>query len=302
MNNELLSVILKKLENAKAQLCDLTSEKNSAWSYGGGARDKARSCHDAVEQAILAVQEATDSVPVERIPHTVASGGRSRELQESHESFGLVEISRVTGSCRLVGALSHNLPGFIQVRVYRANRLIDQDLHTEHYFYRGLPIVEINLSAYQWAEAITNMNVAGGVPCTLDCVMGVSMETVPDEVTTPLEQIVADAKAEAAPDHGAGFKADIDALIAKVRETKGLSNKAAEALAGDIRSLARKHVEAPVNAANWASRRVAETSEKIVSVAKVEMAAAMGSLIQRTGIAALKGELGQLSGNVESGG
>jgi len=46
-----------------------------------------------------------------------------------------------------------------------------------------IPIVEIALSAAQFAEAITSMNVGEGVACTIQSVEGVSMEKVPEEVT-----------------------------------------------------------------------------------------------------------------------
>ena len=49
--------------------------------------------------------------------------------------------------------------------------------------------IEVALSAAQFAEAITQMNMGEGVPCTLRSVEGVSMENVPDEVVAENVQI-----------------------------------------------------------------------------------------------------------------
>jgi hypothetical protein len=122
---------------------------------------------------------------VKRTPYkaeTVDGLGGGKDKEERHESFGLVGFNRVSGSRHLFGSHLETHQHFVTMRVYRA-RLVHDSLSYDRYHADGrLPIVEVHMSAAQFAEAITTMNVGDGVPCTIDAVEGVSMDPVPREV------------------------------------------------------------------------------------------------------------------------
>lgn len=51
----------------------------------------------------------------------------------------------------------------------------------------------------------------------------------------------------------------------------------------------RKHITAPKATAAWAAQRLTEDTEKTVGQARIEMAAALQSLVHRTGLTAIEG-------------
>src|SRR6185312_8767541 len=87
------------------------------------------------------------------------------ELQvEEHESYGVVGFNRVTGNPGSLFGSSINHSNFIRLRISRAAR----EWHLSTYWYRDREqLIELDLSAAQFADLITSMNVGVGVPCTL---------------------------------------------------------------------------------------------------------------------------------------
>ena len=237
----------------------------------------------------LLIEEHQEAVTVPRQEfHQREEGqGCHRDLVETHESYGVVSVTRPQGRIRLVGAMMDALPCCVNITVHRAQRTINQDLHTEHFFHRGPPVLQIRMSTYQWAEAISSMNGVA-VPCTIENIMGVNMDDVPEETKTPLEQLAhrtkTQAQAQETAAEGEFFKA-VDALIAEVPGLK-LSKKREVELMKTLQNL-KGHVNAPKEATEWASRRLAEDTEKAVAQGRVELAAALTTVLQRAGLGAL---------------
>jgi hypothetical protein len=193
--------------------------------------------------------------------------------------------------------MADSLPTCVEIRVHHARRDIDTHLHTEHYYHDGLkPIVVVRLSTYQWAELICNM-MGTHIPCTIDCVQGVNMDPVPGDVKTPLEQIAHDTRAEVfktQTEVEQRFTDEIDGLLARVADL-GLSKKKETDLRAAVEQL-RRHITAPKATAAWAAQRLTEDTERTVSQARIEMAAALQSLVQRTGLTAIEGRLSEAIG------
>jgi hypothetical protein len=209
--------------------------------------------------------------------------GHIQDFRQKHESFGNISVSRVTGSRRLVGAIADNLPQYIEIRINRADRLIDERLHTEYYFSHGAPLVSVCLSTYQWAELISSLNTTG-VPCTIGSVLGVGMEDLPLEAQTPMEQIAKNIKKESRTE--TQVEAEFNGKLEELRafaEGLGLTKKKLEGISARIDSL-RAQVTAPKEAAAWATRRVTENCEKAISQARIEIAASVTSFIQQAGV------------------
>ena len=283
--------ILEKLKKVKQGLSVLASNKTSEYDWTSGrATATAHRVLEGIQQSILSLEESLDTVEVPRQEHVIGKDARNI-IQESHESFGVVEITRPSGSMRLVGTTIDSLPTSVRLKIFRGVRLINPNTHTESYYHEELrPLVDLEMSTYQWAEAICGMTGMAN-PCTLRTVMGVRMEPVPDSVTTPMEQIINDTKEALSTEKSTeNFKADIEALVAKLPELKLPSKKAAE-MEKSIRDIYANHMEAPKRQAKWASQRFVEDTEAAVTQAKVEMDAAIGALVNRTGLSVLKGEL-----------
>jgi hypothetical protein len=88
---------------------------------------------------------------------------------ETPPAAGLIQISRVTGYKALFASeMEHQ--HCIALRIHGAR--IIQDGARISYMNDGPPIIDIRLSASQFAEAITTLNMGMGTPCTLHSVQG----------------------------------------------------------------------------------------------------------------------------------
>jgi len=85
--------------------------------------------------------------------------------KDEHESYGMVGISRIQcskGQPLFGSSIKHD--SMIRLSVKQAN--VERDLHREWYHGHEC-IVEVDLSASQFSQFITNPNVGDGVPCTI---------------------------------------------------------------------------------------------------------------------------------------
>ncbi len=97
---------------------------------------------------------------------------------ETHESWGLLQISRCQGQMKPLFASSIRHQNTIRLRIVRAART--RNLNQE--WYRDKEhLIEVEMSAVQWAEAITHMNCGIGTPCTLLRIQREAMTDCPDD-------------------------------------------------------------------------------------------------------------------------
>ncbi|NFO98772.1 hypothetical protein FDC62_11315 [Clostridium botulinum] len=96
--------------------------------------------------------------------------------KETHESYGMLQINRVSsGNRSLFGSdIKHN--NTITLRINPAE--YERSLNSDYYFATRVPYIEIEMSPVQFAEAITNMNTQG-VPCTIKQINGTYTEKCP---------------------------------------------------------------------------------------------------------------------------
>lgn len=171
-----------ELLNAVSRLLTAYTEGSKRARFLDGHRDLV---HEIVrlEKEYLAAIGQPEGVP--RKPYEnkaqAHSGGGDKDTIETHESFGMIQFSRVSGSAaRLFGSAIEHHQHFIRLYIRRGERIMSS-LGYERYTETGrVPIVEIDLSAAQFAEAITCMNVGSGVPCTIRGVEGSRMDEVPE--------------------------------------------------------------------------------------------------------------------------
>ncbi len=99
------------------------------------------------------------------------------ENRETHPSYGLIQISRISGGIGPLFGSSIDHHGSIRLRVSRAS--ICRDLHRTWYSDSGGQVIEVEMSAHQFAEAITTLNCGFGVPCTIRHLLGEHPEDPP---------------------------------------------------------------------------------------------------------------------------
>jgi hypothetical protein len=106
----------------------------------------------------MIIKEEIKSTQEERTPGNFVE-------EQTHPSFGQIQISRVQGGNHgLYGSsIKHN--NFIELRICNSRHIIDGE--HEWYFDDHNPIIEVRLSQTQFAEMITTLNVGNGVPCTI---------------------------------------------------------------------------------------------------------------------------------------
>ena len=102
----------------------------------------------------------------------------SKEKTRTHESYGMLSMSRVTsnkGTVLFGSSLAHS--NTIRLRIKRA----EEKRHLNSFWYHGREeLIEIEMSPTQFTDAITNMNTEG-VPVTIRYVNGKEVEPPPYE-------------------------------------------------------------------------------------------------------------------------
>jgi len=87
-----------------------------------------------------------------------------------HESFAVLQISRITGNIENLFGSSIQHQHFIELKIHPA--YISRDLNQDWIYPMNLPYITIQMSNSQFAEAITSMNMGSGTPVTLKSLLG----------------------------------------------------------------------------------------------------------------------------------
>jgi hypothetical protein len=218
--------------------------------------------------------------------------GDDDEFEREHPSYGLVRISRVTG-----GPGARNLFGSPLARHYGTIRLsigTAKWIHRLHHDrYQGSlrgEHIEIEMSAAQFADMITRLNMGSGTPCTLRYLAGVEVPSPPDHAT----------EAEHIRDNFAG---SLDKYKAKVRAYR----KKIEDLTGKLSDKARKEIKIALDVIEdqlgdnvpFVVRQFQEATTRITSSAKAEVDAFVTGVVRAAGLEAIAG--GKLPSLLSSG-
>jgi len=86
------------------------------------------------------------------------------KTKETHESYGLVGVSRRTGDPGNLFGSSIRHQNYVALTIKRAEK--NRDIHRDWY-YGHEHLIKIEMSNTQFAEMITTMNMGDGVPCTI---------------------------------------------------------------------------------------------------------------------------------------
>ena len=225
-------------------------------------------------------------------PESDAVTPKDDKFEREHPSYGLIRISRVTGgpgAKSLFGSpLAHHY-GTIRLSIGSAKWI--HDLHHDRYHgdFRGEHI-EIEMSAAQFADMITSLNMGSGTPCTIRDLMGVTVPPPPDHAT----------EAEHIRDN---FEGSLDKYKATARKYRGKI----EELTSKLSTKARDEVRVAIDviedqlAANvpFVVKQFQEATTRITSAAKAEVDAFVTGVVRAAGLEAIAG--GKLPSLLSSG-
>jgi hypothetical protein len=196
-----------------------------------------------------------------------------------HESYGMLQFSRISGhSGRLFGSSLPDQGSFMRMRLVRGKRR--HGLGRDWFYGESKVMVEVDLSANQFAELLTSMNHGSGVPCTIRFAEGRQMEKCPDE-KLEAQQVRDDFKdkLKQVAKNMEESKKRIDAILAK-KTTSKADREEVEKLLG----LIIQDVES--NIPFWL-KSFHEATGKIIVNAKAEIDAFMTTAVLNAGYKAL---------------
>ena len=215
------------------------------------------------------------------------------EYEETHPAFGQVSFHRVQGHPgKLYGSNLDDHHTFITLEVKTSKRVH----HGNDWHFSKDLLIEVNLSAAQFAELLTTMNVGSGTPCTLRYVAPNGQGEIPE---IPMDQESEASRVEE--QFRERLRKKVEKLkhneneIQKILEKKNIGKKDRET----IKALVYESYRFFVDAAPYAVQTFSEATQKLVSSAKAEVDAFITSVVQKAGMEALVEQSKQLKGKVD---
>ncbi len=199
--------------------------------------------------------------------------------KKEHPSYGMIGLSHITcsGGVPMFGSsIKHDR--WITLRIKRAD--VERGLKQNRY-HGNETLIEVSLSAAQFAEFITTPNLGDGIPCTLNRVNGETMPPPPYKGHNEIfnEELNDDFKKA---------MEDSDYLVDEAEEmlsSKGPMKVAdKKILLGKIRSLVQ-HIKSNMP---FLHKQFTRSMDKTVSVAKAEVEHFYTSTVMRLGIKAIE--------------
>ena len=231
----------------------------------------------------------------EKAPVKVVSGERhgTAEQDATHPAFGMIQVNRIQkgGADRLFGSPLSRHGSTIMIRVMRGRRVhrLSED---NYYASRSDEIVELELSAGQFAELITHMNMGDGVPCTLRHVGREALPGIPDDDLSEVERIEAglEETVRKATERLREAVADATAIL----DSKGTLKKAEREL---LRGALNRAVREATSNIPFVAEQAREAVQRGADAIKREADAFVSAVIHRAGLDALaeRSERGEMS-------
>jgi hypothetical protein len=196
------------------------------------------------------------------------------EIPESHESYGMVGLSRYSssGKVSLFGSpLQHKQCISLVIKRGRVDRSMNMDR-----YYGKEQLIEIDLSEAQFAELITSMNRGDGVPCTIKRLQGAKIEEPPYK--SYADKLADEFKAKMH-NISAGFESSMDS-INQILEKKNVGKADKEEI--------KKHIGKINSFLNSSLPFVAdqfqEQTDEVVSKAKMEVLSFINEAARKAGL------------------
>lgn len=206
--------------------------------------------------------------------------------RRTHPAYALVSCNRRTGGHKTL--FGSPLPGHhstICLEVRRAS--VEHSLNRDWFSWHGGPIIEVEMSAAQFAELITTMNSGVGIPATLLSVNGEDMPPLPKTETIEAEKV------------RKGFLSKIGRFSRRIESKVGQAVKKLQGSAPinvkerrELASLLEEIITEVTSNMPFAVDSFQESAQKVVASAKAEIDAFQQNALIKMGLKALsKGEL-----------
>lgn len=205
----------------------------------------------------------------------------SNDSKHTHPSYGIVSFSRISssGKKRLFGSTLDMHYHSIVLELSEAELCIDHELLNERVC-AGKSIVRVEMSAAQFAELLTTMNIGEGVPCTIERRDGKGVDE-PPFLPTESENVRTDFASKMR-DIGKDLRRRADEVMAELPASlKTSTRRQIEIKLGNI-------VGTITDNAPFALTQFQEAATRVTTAAKAEVEAVLTHAVQMTGINALR--------------
>lgn len=198
-----------------------------------------------------------------------------------HESYGLIQISRVQGTTDLYGTpiRSHS---FISLSIHEATERFNLGTEWKH---EGGIIAEVWMTELQFAEAITNMNRSPGTPVTLKYTR--QGDGLKKHENPPRQESAASRTREE-------FRKEVEERMATMKSVKRRIDKLmeegnlAKTRRGEISGEIERLLSLFTSSAPFFMERFEENADAVVATAKAQITAHADLVLRETGIKALQ--------------
>jgi hypothetical protein len=214
------------------------------------------------------------------------------EFEREHPSYGVIHISRIsggTGETRLFGSPLATHFGTICLKISKGKWI--HGLHHDRYYGMNAEFIEVEMSAAQFADAITSLNMGSGTPCTIRYVGGQRVEDPPDY-----------------PTESEHIRDNFEDSIGKYKAKAHKYRKRIEELTGKLSSKARDEIRVALDVMEdqlgsnipFVLKQFQEATTRITTAAKAEVDAFVNGVIRAAGLQSIAD--GRLPSLLPSGG
>ncbi len=218
----------------------------------------------------------------EEIKKEVTVKGGDRSVNYTHPSFGMVSVNRVFGHRGILFGShlqDHHTTIELTIKKGKRNHHLGQD------WYSGREeLINITLSAAQFVEMITTMNMGDGIPCTIRHVGREYTPDIPDEEDTESER-VEEEFVERMQDRVSLLKENED-KIEEILNKKSIGKKDRETIK-ELVFQARRYF---VDSAPFAIKSFHKAKQKVVTSVKAEVESFMNTVVHNAGLKAIEGK------------
>ena len=213
-------------------------------------------------------------------PQQYELGSENAQVPKSHPSYGLIGISRTTGTTNLFGSSIQHIDYFtLRVATAEHERSLSHD-----WYHKKKTILELKLSSTQFMDMITGMNRGDGVPCTLYYVNGELMPEPPfiSQLDLHAQEFKNKMKAVSEP---------LEADIQMIKEL--LSGKTVgKAQKDEIIQILERYSKSMTNSIPFVAKSFGDQTQKTITEAKAAVESFVSSRITEAGIKALQEQAG----------
>jgi hypothetical protein len=198
------------------------------------------------------------------------------EFEREHPSYGILHISRTSGggsSVRLFGSPLATHYGTIRLTISKGKW--SHGLHYDRFFGVNKEFIEVEMSAAQFADAITSLNIGSGTPCTIRYVQGERVPPPPDYAT----------EAEHIRDN---FENSLDKYTEKARtyrkKIEELTSKLSQKAKDEIRVALDVMEQQLTSNVPFVVKQFQEATTRVTTAAKAEVEAFVTNVVRAAGL------------------